>query len=389
MTQRTSYQPKDVVIAVRHLPQYRCAFYYGLKQALAEKGVNLRLIYGQPSKQEAVKDDSIDIPWGIRIQNVILELGGRELYWQPIFGHLKGTDLVIVEPGTKFLANFLLILLHNLHYLKVALWGLGENPQKTQALRISEWIKRRLSTKVHWYFAYTDSSARVVGSWGFPRERITIVQNAIDTRPLIEARATLSQAELALLKQTLGIKGEHVALFVGGMTRKRRIKFLLEACGLIRQQVSDFEILMIGAGEDAHLVMEYAGAHPWVHYLGPKFGAAKVPYFALSKLFLMPGVVGLAIVDCLALGVPLVGIRIPDNSHEIDYLINGENGVLIEADASPLRYAEVVSHLLTHDEELRILIHGCEVSAQNYSMEKMVGNFAAGILKALRCPSSI
>jgi exopolysaccharide biosynthesis WecB/TagA/CpsF family protein len=37
-------------------------------------------------------------------------------------------------------------------------------------------------TKVDWWFAYNDLSAGIVRSLGYPEERITSVQNAIDTR---------------------------------------------------------------------------------------------------------------------------------------------------------------------------------------------------------------
>jgi glycosyltransferase involved in cell wall biosynthesis len=278
--------PKIVAIAFGYIPHYRKEFYYGLKEALDKKNIILKVIYGQPNKRDMLKGDMVEIPWGIRIENKILQIGDKELYWQPILPYIKDADLVIVEPGSRLLVNYLLLLRSIFGNPKLAFWGFGVHFHKSKAIPISEWVKRFITKKVHWYFAYTERVVDIVSEMGYPKERITVVYNSIDTRNLIKTRNRVTNKELADLKSRLSVKGNHIGLYIGAMYKEKKLKFLIESCKLIRQQVHDFEMLMIGAGTDAYLVRDAVSENPWIHYLGPKFNEEKVPFFAISKLFL-------------------------------------------------------------------------------------------------------
>jgi glycosyltransferase involved in cell wall biosynthesis len=383
MKRNPHVRTRKVTFILRYVPQYRKEFYVYLKEVLYQRNIELELVYGQPSKADGLKGDTVEIPWGIKIRNLIFYIGNRELYWQPIFTHIKGVDLLILEGQVKLLVTLPLILYSKLFHQKIAFWGLGIQFHTSKVLPLVESIRKSFLTKGHWYFAYTDRVAEIVHNMGFPIERITVIQNAIDTLFLAKARESITDEKLAVLKDQIGLKGNHVGLYIGAMYKEKKMGFLLEACKLIRQRVPDFEMLMIGAGSDAHIVTEAAAENPWIHYLGSKFGEEKVPYFALSKLFLIPGSVGLAILDSFSLGVPLVTTKNPDQAPELDYLIDGVNGILVQGGITPIHYAKVVSDLLVNENKLHDLVNGCRESAKKYTIENMVNNFSEGIIKAI------
>lgn len=376
------YRPK-VALVYKSLPQYRRRFYELLRERLHTLGVDFVLIYGQPGPSEAAKRDSVDLPWAHKIRNRIFKLGSREVYWQPCLGLLKDVDLVIVEQASKLLVNYVLLAYHLLGIKKLAFWGHGKNFQAHGAHRISEFVKRLVSRKVYWWFAYNNLSAEVVRNTGFPEHRITVVQNAIDTRQLAETRQEIGDELLESIRKELGIKGKKVCIYAGGMYAEKRLRFLLEACALVRQEIPDFEMVFIGAGTDKDLIEEAARRHRWIHYVGPKFEEEKVPYFMLSKLFLMPGLVGLAVLDTFALEVPLVTTAISFHSPEIEYLKDGFNGVVIEDSDDPAAYAAAVTQLLKDDTLRERLVAGCRKSATLYTVEEMAERFAGGVLRAL------
>ena len=167
------------------------------------------------------------------------------------------------------------------------------------------------------------------------------------------------------------------------MYRDKRLAFLLEACGLIRQWVPDFEMIFIGAGVDAGLVTQAAMRHSWIKYIGPKFDREKVPYFMLSKLLLMPGVVGLGVVDAFALAVPLVTTAVAGHGPEIGYLDDGTNGVVVQQAHNPAAYAGTVRELLRDEERRQLLVAGCRAAADIYTVENMVERFVIGVRQAL------
>jgi glycosyltransferase involved in cell wall biosynthesis len=372
-----------VVIIYKNLPQWRRDFFNGLREALAVQGIELRLLYGQPGRRDALKNDTIELDWATKVPSKIWEFGRFELYWQPVLPFLKDADLVIVEQASKLLVNYVLLLQNALSVRKLAFWGHGKNMQATSANRLAEWVKRLVSTRVHWWFAYNEMSTRIVREMGFPAERITSVQNAIDTQSLTRARQALSEAEIAKVRAELGLRGNNIGIYAGGLYPEKRIPFLLEALHLVRAQIPDFEMIFIGSGVDAHLVEQAASQHPWIHYVGPKFDNEKVPYYAVSKLFLMPGLIGLGILDSFTMGTPLVTTDIRLHSPEIEYLENGINGICVTDAFNASAYANAIINLLCNKEQLEILVQGCKVSMHKYTVENMIENFKGGILQSL------
>ena len=119
----------------------------------------------------------------------------------------------------------------------------------------------------------------------------------------------------------------------------------------MREAVPDFHLLIIGGGPDAGIAEAAAAELPWVHYVGPKLGAEKTALASLGRVFLMPGLVGLGVLDSFAYGTPMVTTDVPYHSPEIDYLRHGENGLIVADDVRT--YAEAVTELLT-DEAWRL-----------------------------------
>ncbi len=221
---------------------------------------------------------------------------------------------------------------------------------------------------------------------GFPGDRITSVQNAIDTRSIAEARKHINTDDLAVLKTRLGIKSDNVGVFTGGLYREKRLPFLLEACQLIRRDIPDFELIVIGKGPEADFVEAAAAQHEWIHFVGPKSDDEKVPYWALSKLLLMPGLVGLVVLDSFALGVPMITTDYPYHSPEISYLKDGENGLIVKPWPDPEEYARRAVELFRNPDRIALLARNALADAERYSVERMSANFANGVLKALSAP---
>lgn len=373
-----------IAIIYKTLPRYRRDFFYGLREMLAQNNIELLLLYGQPSDRDALKNDTIDLEWAVKVPNMIFELGRSEFYWQPVLHYLKDVDLVIVEQASKLLVNYVLLIQNWLGIRKLAFWGHGKNFQETTANLLGEWIKRQVSTRVHWWFAYNEMSANVVREMRFPGERITIVQNAVDTNFLVHALQDLKPAQVKKIRQELNLYSPNVGIYAGGLYPEKRIPFLLESLQIIRRQVPDFEMIFIGGGVDAHFVEQSASQYPWIHFVGPKFDSDKIPYYAISKVFLMPGLIGLGILDTFALKTPLVTTNVPMHSPEIEYLQNGVNGIMVANSTDSTAYANAAIHLLENEDARLQLVNGCRSARKIYTVENMVERFVEGVLLALK-----
>jgi glycosyltransferase involved in cell wall biosynthesis len=297
--------------------------------------------------------------------------GRTPLVWLPLpRSVVRGVDLVVVEQANRQLVNYRLLLRSALRRRpRVVFWGHGGNLQASGRLAaLGERFKRAISRRAHWWLAYTEGSADRVAALGFPRERVTVVQNAVG----IAVPADPPER----------VPGRCV--YVGSLYSHKRIGFLLDAARRAAELRDDFRLVVIGDGEDRPLVEQRATAEPWLEVRGPVFGDETARVLASAQLLLMPGLVGLAIVDSFATGCPLVTVDLPSHSPEVEYLEDGVNGVLLPAGTSAVQYGEHVAGLLGDPAALQRLRDGCAVSAATYTVDAMVERYAEGLLAALR-----
>ena len=373
-----------VAVVQSWLTPYRLPFYELLRHELSDRSIDLSVVYGQADGEERAKRAPTTLHWGHYRANRYVRLGAKELSWQPCLSLLRDVDMVIVEQALKRLLNLVLVARQGTCGPQVAFWGHGKNFQGHRASPIAEKLKRQLSRRAHWWFAYNEMSAQAVEALPYPRSRITVVNNAIDTRGLRSAGESVREEQVASLVSRLGIRSGNVALFVGGMYADKRLAFLIESCDRIRATVRDFEIIFVGDGPDAGLLQAAARSRPWIHLEGARFGTELAPYFALGRVLLIPGMVGLAVLDSFSLGVPLVTCDLPYHSPEIGYLEPGVNGVVVDDAEDPARYASAVVDLLIRPDTRARMVAQCRRAASSYTVESMAERFAEGVEQALR-----
>jgi len=368
---------KTVIVLERALKKYRVPFYELLRSRLAGAGILLKLIHGKEEGQEIGKRDTGYLEWAIEMKNLYLPFG---FIWQPCARQLKNADLVIIEQANRFLLNYVLMFKRLFSPQRIAFLGHGLTLQKPRA-SVSNVFKKLMIKNVDWWFAYTQEVAKFIISRGFPADKVTVFQNTIDTRVLLEVKERLTQDSLDVIKKKISLGDGPVGIFCGGMYPEKRIQFLLAACKNIKRYFPAFEMIFLGGGPDAHLVIESSRKNSWIHYIGPCFGEEKVPYFMLADIFLMPGLVGLGVLDSFVFGTPMATTDYPFHSPEIGYIKNGENGIITRNDLQG--YVNGIKDILNDKNKLDELKSGCKKSAGEYTLEKMVDRFADGIERCL------
>lgn len=371
---------KKVLILYKFLPQYRVDFFNQLKDELLKKNIELILIYGKLKNSNSKKKDEVDIPWAIYRDNKVLRFKNSNLLWQPSLDLAIKSDLVIVEQANSLLINYVLIILRRLSKFKFAFWGHGANLQDNPNSFKNKFKYLFLTQSDHW-FAYTDGVKRFLTSKNVSEKKITVVNNAIDTKTLRQQYLDCSEKNVLDMKVALGIKSQKVAIYSGGIYDIKKIDFLIEAAVQIHDKINDFHLLVIGSGPDENIVKKASVMNPWIHYIGPKFGKDRVVYFKMASIFLLPGAVGLAILDSFATETPMITTNIKLHGPEIDYLKHNKNGIM--TDFNVKSYSSKVIDLLSHKDEITALQKGCASSMDLYTTERMVDNFVEGVLKCL------
>lgn len=370
---------RQVLVVQRRLTHYRIPFFETLRADLQACGVRLRLAHGDPTPEELTKRDSGELDWAERLSTRYF-LDGR-ICWQPFSQLAQGVDMTVITAENKLLCN--LFEQFAARDRRVALWGHGANLQG-EAGSWRERFKARVALRADWWLAYTDMSRDLVQALGFPAERITVLNNSVDTTELVGQFSAVTPQAQAALRAELGLGAGPVGLYLGSLYAEKRIEFLLDAARAIRKRLPGFELLVIGGGPQQGLITEAASREPWIKALGIRKGADKALAASLADVMLNPGLVGLNILDSFAGGLPMLTTDCRLHSPEIAYLSSGRNGLMTANSLDD--YVEAAFGLLADPQRLAAMRQACLEDAALYTVAQMSRRFTQGVLGALEAP---
>lgn len=390
MAADTSVRPPvraRVVITQHRLLHYRQAFFDRLRTAAARQGIDVRLVVGQPSATEALKQDTGHLPWADLMHNRTLRLRGVDLIWQPFPRALGDADLVVLIQENRVLSNYPWLLRWRVRPgQKVAYWGHGRNLQSGAPDGLRERWKRWFVNRVDWWFAYTDATRSILRADGFPDARITVLDNAIDNEQFVHDLAAVTPEQLGACRARIDAsEGAPVGLYCGSLYPDKRLDLLVAAADLVQARVPGFRLVVVGDGPSRATVTDAAATRPWLHWVGVQRGVAKAAWFRTAQVYLSPGAVGLHVLDAFCAGVPMITTEGARHGPEVSYLVSGENGYIVAAEAAA--YADVVLRLLGDAAELARIRGAAARDARRYTLDHMVRRFIEGIEGCLAAPA--
>lgn len=370
-----------VLFIQAQVKQYRLPFFTKLHAALLQDGIEMRVAYSDPPGGDRLKQDNVELPKdiGIKVPGYRI-FGGRFLY-QALLRQALKSDLVIAEQANRNLHNYVLLPVAELRHSQLAFWGLGRNNDLDRS-KLSEWLRPWIARRADRWFTYTRGTADWLAEHRVPRENITVIQNSTDTQLLATQIAQIREEQVEDARRQLGIEiGSKVGVYCGILTPDKGITLLLEAARLVKERIPGFHLLILGGGPMRRNVEQAAAQLPWIHYLGPKFGEEKALFLKMGDCFLLPGRVGLAILDSFAAGLPLLTTKTSFHGPEVEYLEEGVNGKM--TGNSVEEYAESIISVLSDPALLERLKAGACEAVKRYSIEDMVERCRKGILDCL------
>ena len=164
----------------------------------------------------------------------------------------------------------------------------------------------------------------------------------------------------------------------------KSLELLIEAASGVHAADPAFRLLMVGDGPSRAHAQAASEGLEFIRWLGVQRGTEKAALMAVSDFMLMPGSIGLAIVDAFTAGLPLLATEAPGHGPELAYLVPGSNGALTRADAAS--YIAIIRELLGNPQQLHRWRRQAASDGQRYSVEGMAERFGQGILDALAHP---
>jgi len=361
------------------IPAYNVPFYDRLDEVLARQGIRLVVARCDAPPSMARRGDMRGGPWARELQTSWVALGGRDIPLRRIetFMAQARPDLVVVEQALHNPETYLLLAKHAMGRYGVAMWGHGRSYSSNQGASgaaLKQWLTRRGD----WFFAHTQSGADHVVARGFPRARVSVLNNTIDTERL---RADLDAVDPLELE---GFCGENTltpgrtALFLGGVDKRKGIDFLLESSKIAGEMMPGFVLLVGGDGDSMPQARAARAGGAPVRLLGRLQGHEKTLALSATDVLAIPEGVGLVAVDALVSGRPIITTEQPSHGPEFEYLEPGVTSIVTAH--TPRDYAQAVVSTLGAPDRLTDMQLAARRASQKYTIASMVDSFAEGVL---------
>jgi glycosyltransferase involved in cell wall biosynthesis len=174
--------------------------------------------------------------------------------------------------------------------------------------------------------AVSDDSARLTAAGGLPEHKLLTIRNGID----------LSRFAFA------GPRSNGPAVTVGRLSPEKDLQTLLRAAAIVSKQEPSFRLRVLGAGpcmEELERLRDQLNLQDRVELPGQVNDVAAE--LAGASLFVMSSLtegISLALLEAMALGLPVVATRVGGN---VEVVAHGDTGMLAPA-RSPERLAEAM-----------------------------------------------
>lgn len=358
---------------------YRVPFYNRLNSALAQYDVQLMVVRNGAPPSMARRGDVRGGPWARDVPTSWLTLRGREIPRRRIASIMAEfqPDLVVVEQALHSLETYPLLVRHAAGRCGVAMWGHGRNystRQSASEAALKQWLTRRCD----WFFAYTDAGADHVVRHGFPRARVSVLNNTIDTEELRAGLDAVDPGELDRFRREHALTPGRTALFLGGVDEKKGVGFLLDSARIAGEMMPGFVLLIAGDGDSMPAVRAAQADGVPVRILGRTDGHAKALALSATDVLAIPEWIGLVAVDALVSARPIITTDHSTHSPEYDYLVPGKTSVVtahVVAD-----YAHALVSTLKATDLLSDMQAAARVSSRQYTLDGMVNSFVEGVL---------
>lgn len=372
-------KPK-VVLLQEQVPPYRVPFFRSLADELGSRDLDLSVL----STSILPGSDKL----GFRHQRLSKSRGG----WSALGTICRERPAALVLPhSARFapLAGITRIL--QSHGRRQLLWGGGlarrygvapahpgdtatgtgcySDASSRDRRPVAEAVRRSMLSACDHYLSYTEASTTNILNGGYDKARITTLNNAV------EALATPEQLRTAPQRIPLQL------LFVASLVEDKEPLTAVMIVDQLRQLALGATLHIVGDGPLRTQCEQAASSRAWVHYHGAQRGQGLRELALTSDIAIIPGRVGLAVLEMASVGLPVATLSSALHGTEIVYLKDGVNGLFLNGDIDVA--ARDLKALLTCRPVLERMRDEALSTASKYTVRNMAVNFADGVVNSL------
>jgi glycosyltransferase involved in cell wall biosynthesis len=231
----------------------------------------------------------------------------------------------------------------------------------------AEAVRRSMLSKCDHYLSYTELSTANLLNKGYDEARITTLNNAVEL---------LATSEQVMKARRVPFQ----TLFVASLAEDKEPLAAVAIVDRLRLLAPGTTLSIVGDGPLRPLCEQAANGREWVHYHGPQRGPDLRELALKSDIAIIPGRVGLALLEMASAGLPMATFGASFHGAEIAYLEDGVNGLFLDRNINTA--AKMLAALLTDRSALGRMRNGALSTARRHTVRNMAANFATGVTRA-------
>ncbi len=366
------------LLVITNIPNpYRIPLFNLLNQKLQARQHELHVAFGTSSYQRrkfVLNPSEFKFPYTV-LDSGKMSLFGREgvlLTYSGIRKLVRHQQPDVVVVAGFSLATLKLFLLSLVSRVPYYIWsGVIHSPNRRQSLR-QRWYRSLLAKRAKGGIAYGTRAGEYLRDLGIRTEGIQVAINTVDTTFFQEATCRYRQQQN---QSTIAKK----LVYVGYLTRGKRVDLLLRLVKQLAGQRNDFYLQIIGDGPEMAPLKEQAERleiRSLVEFTGFVQKEELPRYLADAYVFLFPSeydIWGLVLVEAMAAGIPVLASYKAGAS--LDLVQEGLNGWMINFEDIPLVAARVASLLSDPEMQARMSVEAVRFVQNNVTLEHSVAGF--------------
>jgi UDP-glucose:(heptosyl)LPS alpha-1,3-glucosyltransferase len=250
-------------------------------------------------------------------------------------------------------------------------------------------IERRQFTRrpPPYLIAVSHMAARTfIEDYSLNPDRVRVVHNQIDFNRF---SSDSLQAKRPTARQALGVRNELVILFVGQTFRRKGVRPLVEAAGLLRQQRTDFRVVIVGLGaRQAEPYQRLAQRLSCAEQVSFRDESKQVQgWFAAADVFCLPSFYdsfGMVVLEAMTAGLPVV---ISQYCGVAELLHPGVDGFVVQRPQDAAEIAGQILPLFESDRRRSVAVAARETARKTFEANaqneigKVVEDLAAIVMR--------
>jgi len=353
---------KKVLIIQRELPFYRIPLF---EKLLNSKEFDFYLITGENDSVSGGKN-VIKNEKALKIKNIKKNIKNFEFwYHKNLIKQIRKIkpDVIVLEGMISNISNWQIIFLKKIMKFKLIAWVCG---YQNYTGKIKDFLLKKYFSFFDYCLAYHTKAKEFLLNYGFPREKIAVLNNAV------KVNKKYNKKHIQKIKETYNLNDKKVILFVGRVKKSKKIELLLDSIKLLDKK---YACLIVGGGDYLGFLKKKYKKQKNIIFTGEVIKGVE-DYFQVADIFVLPGPGGLSLNEALYHGLPIIS-SLADGSAE-DLVINNYNGFLLKK-VTPNKIAEKIKEIFDKGKE-NFAGNSLKLG-EKYSFDNFVENY----LKGIRC----